>query len=213
MQEQRCPLLCTWPLTVQELVWRRQGCRRGPMAPFVSSSAPQTIRVLSGAAMISLCSAPALVPLCLCPCVWVSLSLSPCPPVCVPAPNPALPLLFCAFLSRLPLFQASAFAFLVPAKAILALERWKCPPEGGHISGVCAEEGVPRSLEVWGTIPSPDTRVHSWWHLLSLFLCSLFICACGPISAPEEIYGNWSLPLNTSHIWHPRIREVGSHVG
>ncbi|XP_030684270.1 solute carrier family 23 member 1 isoform X2 [Nomascus leucogenys] len=54
---------------------------------------------------------------------------------------------------RLPLFQASAFAFLVPAKAILALERWKCPPE-------------------------------------------------------EEIYGNWSLPLNTSHIWHPRIREV-----
>ncbi|XP_036752827.2 solute carrier family 23 member 1 isoform X1 [Manis pentadactyla] len=54
---------------------------------------------------------------------------------------------------RLPLFQASAFAFLVPAKAILALERWKCPPE-------------------------------------------------------EEIYGNWSLPLNTAHIWHPRIREV-----
>lgn len=29
----------------------------------------------------------------------------------------------------------------------------------------------------------------------------------------EEIYGNWSLPLNTSHIWHPRIREVGLHVG
>ncbi|XP_028618510.1 solute carrier family 23 member 1 isoform X3 [Grammomys surdaster] len=54
---------------------------------------------------------------------------------------------------RLPLFQASAFAFLVPAKSILALERWKCPPE-------------------------------------------------------EEIYGNWSMPLNTSHIWHPRIREV-----
>ncbi|XP_012329298.2 solute carrier family 23 member 1 isoform X1 [Aotus nancymaae] len=54
---------------------------------------------------------------------------------------------------RLPLFQASALAFLVPARAILALERWKCPPE-------------------------------------------------------EEIYGNWSLPLNTSHIWHPRIREV-----
>nr|XP_051699388.1 solute carrier family 23 member 1 isoform X1 [Oryctolagus cuniculus]XP_051699389.1 solute carrier family 23 member 1 isoform X1 [Oryctolagus cuniculus] len=54
---------------------------------------------------------------------------------------------------RLPLFQASAFAFLVPAKAILSLERWKCPPE-------------------------------------------------------EEIYGNWSLPLNTSHIWHPRMREI-----
>uniref|UniRef100_A0A3Q4IBA9 Solute carrier family 23 member 1 n=1 Tax=Neolamprologus brichardi TaxID=32507 RepID=A0A3Q4IBA9_NEOBR len=24
----------------------------------------------------------------------------------------------------------------------------------------------------------------------------------------EEIYGNWSLPLNTSHIWKPRIREI-----
>ncbi|XP_008302232.1 solute carrier family 23 member 1 [Stegastes partitus] len=53
---------------------------------------------------------------------------------------------------RLPLFQASAFAFLIPAQAILSLDRWKCPP--------------------------------------------------------EEIYGNWSLPLNTSHIWQPRIREI-----
>ncbi|XP_044300154.1 solute carrier family 23 member 1 isoform X1 [Varanus komodoensis] len=54
---------------------------------------------------------------------------------------------------RLPLFQASALAFLVPAKSILALDKWKCPPE-------------------------------------------------------EEIYGNWTLPLNTSHIWQPRIREI-----
>ncbi|KAM9451527.1 solute carrier family 23 member 1 [Clarias gariepinus] len=54
---------------------------------------------------------------------------------------------------RLPLFQASAFAFLIPAQAILRLDRWKCPPE-------------------------------------------------------EEIYGNWTLPLNTTHIWHPRIREI-----
>nr|XP_005989382.1 PREDICTED: solute carrier family 23 member 1 [Latimeria chalumnae] len=54
---------------------------------------------------------------------------------------------------RLPLFQASAFAFLVPARAILALDKWKCPPD-------------------------------------------------------EEIYGNWTLPLHTSHIWHPRIREI-----
>uniref|UniRef100_A0A669CVW5 Solute carrier family 23 member 1 n=1 Tax=Oreochromis niloticus TaxID=8128 RepID=A0A669CVW5_ORENI len=54
---------------------------------------------------------------------------------------------------RLPLFQASAFAFLIPAQAILSLDRWRCPSE-------------------------------------------------------EEIYGNWSLPLNTSHIWKPRIREI-----
>ncbi|XP_072486548.1 solute carrier family 23 member 1 isoform X2 [Notamacropus eugenii] len=54
---------------------------------------------------------------------------------------------------RLPLFQASAFAFLVPAEAILSLEKWRCPSE-------------------------------------------------------EEIYGNSSLSLNTSHIWHPRMREI-----
>ncbi|XP_008331568.2 solute carrier family 23 member 1 isoform X2 [Cynoglossus semilaevis] len=54
---------------------------------------------------------------------------------------------------RLPLFQASAFAFLIPAQAILGLDRWKCPTE-------------------------------------------------------EEIYGNWTLPLNTSHVWQPRIREI-----
>ncbi|XP_075756242.1 solute carrier family 23 member 1 isoform X2 [Pelodiscus sinensis] len=54
---------------------------------------------------------------------------------------------------RLPLFQASALAFLVPAKSILALEKWKCPPE-------------------------------------------------------EEIYGNGTLPLNTTHVWQPRMREI-----
>ncbi|KFV62099.1 Solute carrier family 23 member 1, partial [Dryobates pubescens] len=54
---------------------------------------------------------------------------------------------------RLPLFQASALAFLIPAKSILALEKWRCPPE-------------------------------------------------------EQIYGNWTLPLNTSHIWQPRMREI-----
>ncbi|KAJ0061876.1 hypothetical protein NL108_013409, partial [Boleophthalmus pectinirostris] len=61
--------------------------------------------------------------------------------------------MFLLLLLRLPLFQASAFAFLIPAQAILSLDRWKCPPQ-------------------------------------------------------EEIYGNWTLPLNTSHIWHPRIREI-----
>ncbi|XP_061607450.1 solute carrier family 23 member 1 isoform X5 [Phyllopteryx taeniolatus] len=54
---------------------------------------------------------------------------------------------------RLPLFQASALAFLIPAQAILGLERWTCPSR-------------------------------------------------------EEIYGNWSFPLDTSHVWQPRIREV-----
>ncbi|KAM3925977.1 solute carrier family 23 member 1 [Leptodactylus fuscus] len=58
---------------------------------------------------------------------------------------------------RLPLFQASAFAFLVPARAILSLEKWKCPPE-------------------------------------------------------DEIYGNGSLPIDTSHIWQPRIREIQGSI-
>uniref|UniRef100_A0A8D3BNZ8 Solute carrier family 23 member 1 n=1 Tax=Scophthalmus maximus TaxID=52904 RepID=A0A8D3BNZ8_SCOMX len=52
---------------------------------------------------------------------------------------------------RLPLFQASAFAFLIPAQGILSLDRWKCPSEG---ETVCL------------------------------------------------------LPLDTSHIWQPRIREI-----
>ncbi|NXL19836.1 S23A1 protein, partial [Setophaga kirtlandii] len=56
----------------------------------------------------------------------------------------------------------SALAFLVPAKSILALDKWRCPPEG------------------------PPHRP----------------------SSPEQIYGNWSLPLNTSHIWQPRMREI-----
>ncbi|XP_018428822.1 PREDICTED: solute carrier family 23 member 1-like [Nanorana parkeri] len=62
-------------------------------------------------------------------------------------------LLQTTFGIRLPLFQASAFAFLVPAKAILSLDKWKCPLD-------------------------------------------------------EEIYGNGTLPINTSHIWEPRIREI-----
>lgn len=99
--------------------------------------------------------------------------------------------------SRLPLFQASAFAFLVPAKSILALERWKCPPEGGFSFGVCTEGEV---LAVWAASQSlAPGCVHG-----TVFSPSL---------SPEEIYGNWSMPLNTSHIWHPRIREVGKEIG
>lgn len=90
------------------------------------------------------------------PLSLVSLSLSLCSPflisprIFIPPPHPPLPTPVALCLSsRLPLFQASAFAFLVPAKAILALERWKCPPEGGYTSGVCTgEKGRPRDLEV-----------------------------------------------------------------
>ncbi|KAM8994298.1 solute carrier family 23 member 1 isoform 1-T1 [Ara ararauna] len=40
---------------------------------------------------------------------------------------------------RLPLFQASALAFLVPAKSILALEKWRCPPEDLRQLGAAAQ--------------------------------------------------------------------------
>lgn len=97
-------------------------------------------------------------------------------------------------LSRLPLFQASAFAFLVPAKAILSLERWKCPSEGRCTYGVCIGDSGR------GVV-----------FIVSCFVCLISACV-SPLSS-EEIYGNWTLPLNTSHIWHPRIREVGLPVG
>uniref|UniRef100_A0A672LG35 Solute carrier family 23 member 1 n=1 Tax=Sinocyclocheilus grahami TaxID=75366 RepID=A0A672LG35_SINGR len=38
---------------------------------------------------------------------------------------------------RLPLFQVSAFAFLIPAQAILRLDKWKCPPEGTNSVTQC----------------------------------------------------------------------------
>lgn len=142
---------------------------------------PQNVRGLPGAIATSLSDA-----LILFLCVSVPGCDSLSPPVCTPlSPSPlsmcpclllTLPLLLCASPSRLPLFQASAFAFLVPAKAILGLERWKCPPEGGHTSGVGAGEGRPRSLEVWVTFLSPDTRVHSWQHLLFLSVSPGHVC-------------------------------------
>ena len=47
---------------------------------------------------------------------------------------------------------------------------------------------------------------------LSSVCVSVCLCLCLSLP-PEEIYGNWSLPLNTSHVWHPRMREVGLLVG
>ncbi|XP_055518172.1 solute carrier family 23 member 2 [Leucoraja erinacea] len=61
------------------------------------------------------------------------------------------------FGCRLPLFQASAFAFLAPARAILALDKWKCNNTG---------------------LPFPNSSEY----------------------------------MDTSHIWHPRIREIQGAV-
>jgi hypothetical protein len=116
-----------------------------------------------------------------CPCLCLlSMPLPPSFPVSIPT-NPVTPA--ARRLSfRLPLFQASAFAFLVPVRAILALDRWKCPPEGGHILGVWAGgEGRPRGLKVWATVSSSDTRVYSWKYLLSYSVS----CLCVPVFVPR----------------------------
>ncbi|XP_078453457.1 solute carrier family 23 member 1 isoform X1 [Lampetra planeri] len=67
-------------------------------------------------------------------------------------------LLQTTFGCRLPLFQASAFAFLVPARAILALDKWKCPdastiyPNGTNGILDTSETWHPRMREIQGSI-------------------------------------------------------------
>lgn len=158
--------------------------------------------------MISLCSAPAPVPLCLCPCDSPGASLCACPPPsvspvscsCLPTSHP-VPVALCLC------FQAAA----VPGQCLC-------------ISGPSESHPGPREMEMpsrrwvhfWGLhwegeSLEPGGRVCPMSVQSSIFTFSLSMCVF--LSLPtEEIYGNWSLPLNTSHIWHPRIREVGLHV-
>lgn len=181
-----------------------------------SSLGPENVRVLPGALVTSLCSAPALslcgsVPVCdsLYPSLCAPHSGSPC--LCVSAPpRPPPP------HSSVPLFPGCRCSRPAP------LHFWSQPKPSwpwrdgnarrkvGTLLG-SAGKGRPRSLEVWVIVLSPDTGVHS----LPLFSVPCpCVHVCVPLSLPlEEIYGNWSLPLNTSHIWHPRMREVRLHVG
>uniref|UniRef100_A0A673JZM1 Solute carrier family 23 member 2-like n=1 Tax=Sinocyclocheilus rhinocerous TaxID=307959 RepID=A0A673JZM1_9TELE len=45
---------------------------------------------------------------------------------------------------RLPLFQASAFAFLAPARAILSLDKWKC-----NATGTGTHAHLPHTEDIW----------------------------------------------------------------
>lgn len=56
---------------------------------------------------------------------------------------------------RLPLFQASAFAFLAPARAILSLDKWKC-----NTTGNCS------SLHIchWGPLSQAMEGREAWMH-------------------------------------------------
>uniref|UniRef100_A0A8C1W977 Solute carrier family 23 member 2 n=1 Tax=Cyprinus carpio TaxID=7962 RepID=A0A8C1W977_CYPCA len=49
---------------------------------------------------------------------------------------------------RLPLFQASAFAFLAPARAILSLDKWKCNATGTSVPLLNATE-LPHTEDIW----------------------------------------------------------------
>lgn len=179
MQEWSCLLLCMWPLTVQELVLRRKGAGCGARLSicFLPWSPKMLDSCLWPHCLPSAVPRPSL----LCVSVPVRGSLSLPMPLPLPLSLPLPPtLLLCASPSRLPLFQASAFAFLVPAKAILALERWKCPPEGGHTSGVCGGEegsGARRSGRLFqtpgcihGSIFSPSVSVPCSYVCVSLSL-------------------------------------------
>uniref|UniRef100_A0A8D0D4B2 Solute carrier family 23 member 2 n=1 Tax=Sander lucioperca TaxID=283035 RepID=A0A8D0D4B2_SANLU len=52
---------------------------------------------------------------------------------------------------RLPLFQASAFAFLAPARAILSLDKWKCNTTGNSFLFFCLSLFT-RSIDIQGAI-------------------------------------------------------------
>ncbi|XP_029820414.1 solute carrier family 23 member 2 [Manacus vitellinus] len=56
-------------------------------------------------------------------------------------------LLQTTFGCRLPLFQASAFAFLAPARAILSLEKWKCNNTDITVTNRTAE--LPHTEHIW----------------------------------------------------------------
>ncbi|XP_059378472.1 solute carrier family 23 member 2-like isoform X2 [Carassius carassius] len=47
---------------------------------------------------------------------------------------------------RLPLFQASAFAFLAPARAILSLDKWKCNATAVHLLNATE---LPHTEDIW----------------------------------------------------------------
>ncbi|KAG7273456.1 hypothetical protein CRUP_032704 [Coryphaenoides rupestris] len=70
---------------------------------------------------------------------------------------------------RLPLFQASAFAFLIPAQAILGLDRWACPPEGlllGYIGPLTITPTI--SLIGLSVFTTAGDRASSHWGLSAL---------------------------------------------
>lgn len=216
-QELSCFLPCVWFLTVQELGLRRKGgtlWAKDSIVLFLGP--PKLIESCWGRSDFS--------HLCAVPCPSVSLPLAvivsfsrcsslPISPVSVslPIPDPT-PVTLC--LS----FQAASvpgqrLCISGPSQSHPGPGEMEMPPRRwAHFWGLCwrGEAQEPGSLD-----NCPNSRQLGAFMAASslpLCLCSLAMCV-SLFLLPEEIYGNWSLPLNTSHIWHPRIREVGLHLG
>lgn len=128
-------------------------------------------------------------------------------PFSVPSSNPCF-LYF--FLNSPPLLPCAAFqAAAVPGQCLCLSGSGQVYPGLGEV-----EVSSRRWVQFW----------HLHWRRglggLEVWAASQSLapgCVHGivfsPSRSPEEIYGNWSMPLNTSHIWHPRIREVGKEIG
>lgn len=73
---------------------------------------------------------------------------------------------------RLPLFQASAFAFLAPARAILSLEKWKCNNTGEERTVIYLYFTIQYIISQWsGWLsvgkPCKDLWFVGFWSLIS----------------------------------------------
>uniref|UniRef100_A0A4W3GU97 Solute carrier family 23 member 1 n=1 Tax=Callorhinchus milii TaxID=7868 RepID=A0A4W3GU97_CALMI len=100
------------------------------------------------------------------------------------------------FGCRLPLFQASAFAFLVPARAILALDKWKCPPED----------------EIYGNGTAPFNTSHIWQPRMreiqgAIIVSSLIEVVIGFVGLPGLLLG-YIGPLTVT----PTVSLIGLSV-
>lgn len=97
-----------------------------------------------------------------------------------------------------------------------------CRFQAAAVPGQClCVSGSSQGYPGLGEVEVSFRRWVQFWHLhwrpgqLPVVWASGFVhgSVFSPFLPPEEIYGNWSMPLNTSHIWHPRIREVGKEIG
>lgn len=102
---------------------------------------------------------------------------------------------------RLPLFQASAFAFLAPARAILSLEKWKCNNTGEERTVIYLYFTIYYISMVWLAFSGKS---------LAKICDSLVSDRSSPRLFPQADIPalNGTELLNTEHIWQPRIREV-----